>query len=264
MAFPTPFTQTMNDINTILNDDPEKWVDTANDLDKQVNQLRTYDAQMQSYIDDQIKVLSVLDVEKERLLAKKKNVDLALEGRQRLSVLNENYRLRTAEYIKMILIIAISAFVILAIRMLKSRVPFIPDIVTDLVCMVIAAISFLWCILIYLTIYSRDNIYFNELSLNSPFNTSPNNAPANSVTNSQMTSMQNIYIPIVNNNAPNNDIVDYTDSNVNDCQKLCNDNQTCSGIAFRKTDNRCWLKSSTGVTVPDNDIDLYVKNITKQ
>ena len=60
----------------------------------------------------QKEMINIVNSEQKRLNEKKQSVDNALEGQQRLITLNNSYRLRYADYTKMIIIFTICSFFI--------------------------------------------------------------------------------------------------------------------------------------------------------
>ena len=62
-------------------------------------------------------MIQIIDNENNRLREKKQNVDNALEGQQRLITLNNSYRLRYADYIKILIIITISISIYVCISL---------------------------------------------------------------------------------------------------------------------------------------------------
>ena len=73
----------------------------------------------------------------------------------------------------------------------------------------------------------------------------------------------------VTNNADSygNDITSVTNTSLDNCQLLCNNNDNCAGIVFGKSGsylNTCWIKNSMATASPNNDLDFYTKNPSPQ
>jgi len=86
--------------------------DPLKSLSSGLNNLFNKFSQAGISVDDTIQrqneVINVIDFEKSRLEQKKQNIDVAYIGKQRANDLNENYRLRYRQYIKMSLVIVIT------------------------------------------------------------------------------------------------------------------------------------------------------------
>jgi hypothetical protein len=73
----------------------------------------------------------------------------------------------------------------------------------------------------------------------------------------------------VSNNvdSPYSDIGYFDNKTVDDCKLLCNNNDSCAGVAFNKlTGNSCWLKTQITLSSQNanNDRDIYTRNPTPQ
>jgi len=121
-------------------------------------------------LSDQTDVQQILSQEYQRLQGKKQNIDNALESKQRLSFLNDNYRQRYAEYLKIIVIFIITLVIVGCINFFGNVLSFIPDYILNFLVILIILIALISCYYIYMGILMRDNIYFNELNLSTPTN----------------------------------------------------------------------------------------------
>ena len=155
---------------------------SALDIKTYAEQLDMYNAAFQSanqnsnvVLKDQQDVQAILDSELNRLKQKKTNVDEAIEGRYRGTLLNENYRLRYMEYTKILIIFVVSLISVIILINFRSYLPFIPDFIIDFVIIIISSVSIITCFYIYMGILSRDKIYFNELALSPPTTVTPSN-----------------------------------------------------------------------------------------
>ena len=124
-------------------------------------------------ITQQTQMSNIVNEESARLATKQQSIATAVESQNRLITLNENYSKRYAEYIKIILALAfgLAIIVILIIFHVSSGL------------ITIAAIGVGSFVLIYITfvysnISSRDNVYFDELNMNSMSTPASASAPA--------------------------------------------------------------------------------------
>ena len=72
----------------------------------------------------QTEMINIVNNEQRRLNEKKQSVDNALEGQKRLITLNNSYRLRYADYTKMIIIITILLSIFILVSLAKKYIPF--------------------------------------------------------------------------------------------------------------------------------------------
>jgi hypothetical protein len=61
--------------------------------------------------------------------------------------------------------------------------------------------------------------------------------------------------------APGNDLSNYKDTTLDNCQKLCTDNKNCYGVSMNTdSNNECWLKSQFQNIKSSTNRSLYTKN----
>tara|TARA_B110000008_G_scaffold261123_1_gene282267 strand:+ start:21 stop:833 length:813 start_codon:yes stop_codon:yes gene_type:complete len=75
----------------------------------------------------------------------------------------------------------------------------------------------------------------------------------------------NTYTMIAGQDSPGNDVGGKSDTDVEACKKICNNDENCAGFAFNKSSKKCWTKNSkmypeNKALIPNNDVDLYVRN----
>jgi len=124
-------------------------------------------------LDHQQKMIDIVDTEKTRLLQKKQNVDNALESRKRAALLNESYRQRYYQYIRMIIVVIVTLVIYVALVFLSRAFSFIPSFIFDILYVIIFAAGVFVCYFIYLEINSRDKMYFDQIDLDGPSILSP-------------------------------------------------------------------------------------------
>lgn len=110
---------------------------------------------------------TLVDNEYDRLNQKKQNVDVALQGKNRASFLNENYRERFSIYVNLVIILLVS---LVLLFMSFSLSNYYPDssFIFNIVSLIIIGLALLFSYYNVQTLYLRDNIYFDELALAPP------------------------------------------------------------------------------------------------
>ena len=132
------------------------WI--IDQINRVSNTLTKEDQQL--VMSQQNQMENILHQEHDRLLEKKRSIDLATESQKRLITLNENYNKRMMEYIKMMMVIAISLASIGITVALHLH-----SIIIILVSIVTLSFACIFCFTSYLRMFSRDNIYYDEIKL---------------------------------------------------------------------------------------------------
>ena len=127
-------------------------------IDRVTTRLHTDDRNL--VVSQQKNVENVLQEENQRLMEKKHSVDMATNSQNRLITLNENYNKRSMEYLKMMIVIAISLASIAV-----AKIFHLPNILLMMIAMITISFSIFFCLIIYIRIRSRDNIYYYEIVL---------------------------------------------------------------------------------------------------
>jgi hypothetical protein len=116
----------------------------------------------------------VIDSENARLTTKNEQIQTIKSSQDRTNALNESYRKRNWEYVKLLIVVAISLFVILGISMFLRNI--IPDSFIDLLTAIIIGIVLIYAFMTYRTISYRSAIDFDKLNLSNPISTSGDDA----------------------------------------------------------------------------------------
>jgi hypothetical protein len=139
------------------------------------NQMTTLAKQYQAantssnaVLDHQNQMIGIIDAEQLRLNEKKALIEQAEFQQQREALLNNSYRLKYAEYTKIVIIVIVSLLVFLLLQFLTSIFAAVPSGIVILLHIANFLIAFSMIIYIYATIYSRDKVNFNELNLPAP------------------------------------------------------------------------------------------------
>jgi hypothetical protein len=107
----------------------------------------------------------ILDREKNRLDEKKKIIDNAEMSQKRLIDLTTNATLRNKAINKIYVVITISLFIYLGIRLLSI---FIPQIIADMLVILLVSVTIITVIKMYSDYNSRNNMDYNMINLGEP------------------------------------------------------------------------------------------------
>lgn len=124
-------------------------------------------------LDHQKEMSNIIEIEKKRLEMKKQNIDSALESQKRMIELNDTFRQRYADYVKMMVILAFTLFIIICLAILQRNIPVIPTFVFEILYIFVIVIGLYMMYYKYTDISRRDRIHYNELDLASPINNTP-------------------------------------------------------------------------------------------
>ncbi len=116
----------------------------------------------------QNEITDMVKQETERLASKKTNIDTALEGQQRMTMLNDSYRRKYSFYLKMVLTVLTLTILFVIIKFLSSKVPGIPGSVWDLILIIIFSVGFIYLYYTFTDMRRRDTMNFNKLFFTSP------------------------------------------------------------------------------------------------
>jgi len=108
----------------------------------------------------------VIESENARLDKKNEQIQTIKSSQDRTNALNESYRKRNWEYVKLLIVVAISLIIILGISMFLRNI--IPDTFIDLFTAIIIGIVLIYAFMTYRTISSRSAIDFDKLNLGNP------------------------------------------------------------------------------------------------
>lgn len=100
-----------------------------------------------------------------RLDTKQKQVKNVLKSQSRLSALNDSYRKRYAKYIEVLMVLIIAYVIYLGVSLLKKSVEAIPQLVVDLVTILLMAIVTIYLYYAFVTLNSRDILDYDELDI---------------------------------------------------------------------------------------------------
>jgi hypothetical protein len=113
-------------------------------------------------------MLKIINDENNRLKEKKQNVDNALEGQNRLVMLNNSYRLRYADYVKILIIITISISIYVLVSLARKYIPFFPEALFNTTLILLIPITIIIVYYMYNDIISHNKLYYDELEFKPP------------------------------------------------------------------------------------------------
>ena len=108
--------------------------------------------------------------ESDRLDTQRKSIEIAKESQERLIALNENSVKRHSEYLKIFALCMVELLFILILSLLG-----IPSSIFIILSIITGSFVVIYASHMYISIISRDNIYFDELSSDAPIQASQNN-----------------------------------------------------------------------------------------
>jgi len=121
-----------------------------------------------SVLSKQKEVSAIIDEEKQRLEQKKQSIDNALVGKKRAIDLNEAYRMRQSQYLKIKVVFVIVLAICIMTSLLGRRYPIVPSIFITLINLIVILMGGIYCLFIYSSITSRSQMNYNELDLAGP------------------------------------------------------------------------------------------------
>jgi len=122
----------------------------------------------QGLISNQNKLNDILTDEKDRLDAKKDEINKEIAGRKRIVDLNESYRKKQAQYVYIIIVLIFALLLYIILVNIKYFIPVIPNFVIDLLTFFLGALTSLYLYVLIKDIYSRDNMNYDQLDLPAP------------------------------------------------------------------------------------------------
>jgi hypothetical protein len=113
-------------------------------------------------------MINIINNENSRLQEKKQNVDNALEGQKRLITMNNSYRLRYADYTKILMIITLFILIYVAISLARKYISFFPESLYNITIILLIPISIIVLYYKYIELVSHNRLYYDELDFEPP------------------------------------------------------------------------------------------------
>ena len=152
-----------------------KFMFTGNDnslykfnLSNIYNSVRVHDQKLQDVLTKQNEVNDFLTTEMNRLTEKESQIDNARKGQKRVLMLNESYRMRQAEYTKLIIASVFVLASVILIKYLRASFAILPDAIYTLIHIIMFSGLIIYAMVIYIKISSREKTNFNRLDIPSP------------------------------------------------------------------------------------------------
>lgn len=147
-------------------------INAANRLDASLNYLSNAltnaDSSIGPTLTYQTEVKTILDREKDRLERKESTINAAYQGQQRMVDLTNSQTKKNKAY-NLILIVAVITFlVVLGIKQVYDN-GIIPNTVLDIMNIVILSVGMIYCVVLYMDIYNRSNMDFDQITLDQPY-----------------------------------------------------------------------------------------------
>jgi len=126
----------------------------------------------------QKELLDIVNTEKQRLMDKKQSVDNVIYGKKRAVELNDSNRLRQNRYTNLLVIMTIVLALFAGIMVMSMYLTFIPQVVFDILSIIVISVGIYISVYTFLDIQSRDKMNFNHLDLPSLPNKNAGNTMA--------------------------------------------------------------------------------------
>jgi len=152
---------------------PEQIANLQNSLELAHNSILRSNSAENGFLNNQNDVEQVINTEHANLLQKKQDIDDSYESKKRLLELNESYRLKSADYTKLLMIFIFGLVILAFIVFLSKTVTFIPGLVYDILSVIVICATAYLGYVKYIDITRRDDLYYNELHMGQP----PSNSP---------------------------------------------------------------------------------------
>jgi hypothetical protein len=122
---------------------------------------------------------TIITSENTRINAQATSLKNAVQGQQRIINLNDSYRKRYGQYLKIAIAITVMLLLIWIFKVIESRFPdAIPSFIYDLLTIAVVSLGLIYCYLVYSVIGTRDPLNYDQLNLAPPPNASKGIATA--------------------------------------------------------------------------------------
>ena len=162
--------QYLSDLSNLANtnDVSTYFSDIQTQLNNLYGTLVKNNVSINDILTDQTDMNNIVQNEAKRLQQKKANMDNAIYNQKRFIQLNESYKKRYWQYVKMVITIVIVILLYLGIILIQKFFPFIPGAVINLLYVLIFSIGIIYIVGIYYDIYRRNKMNFDEINYNPP------------------------------------------------------------------------------------------------
>ena len=137
-------------------------------LDQIYGSIKDKDSRLNATLTKQSQVNQLLNDEIERLEKKETQIEDAQAGQKRVLMLNESYRMRQAEYTKLIIASVFVFAIVILIKYTRAFFDVLPDAVYTLIHIILFSALIIYAMLIYVNVSSREKTNFNRLDIPTP------------------------------------------------------------------------------------------------
>ena len=166
-----------NILNLLTPEQQEEIETDANNIEDGVSALAatttTADNEASALLLKQDQVKDILDAENTRIQTNIQRTADTLNTKKRMMNFTENSRLYTEQYNKILYIILLTLSVIIMLIVGFKYVPFLPDIILQILVVLIGGIGSVTAFKVYNDMQSRSPLNYNELNLEKPIVLSP-------------------------------------------------------------------------------------------
>ena len=138
------------------------------DLDELKTGLNEKDGKVSAVLTKQKQVNNILQSEINRLTQKKTQLDNAQKGQMRVLMMNESYRKRQAEYIKLIIAVVFVFALVIIMRYMRAYFNVLSDTVYTLLHILLFSSVIIYSFVTYININSRETTNFDRLDMPAP------------------------------------------------------------------------------------------------
>ena len=137
-------------------------------LDNILDSIGDQDSKLTATLTKQSQVNGLLQAEIDRLNEKDDQIDQAQAGQKRVLMLNESYRMRQAEYTKLIIASVFVFAIVILIKYTRTFFNVLPDAVYTLIHILLFSGLIIYAMVIYMNVSSREKTNFNRLDIPTP------------------------------------------------------------------------------------------------
>lgn len=132
------------------------------------NSIAHHDSKLNATLTKQKQVNDLLQDEIGRLEEKETQIEEAQAGQKRVLMLNESYRMRQAEYTKLIIASVFVFAIVILIKYTRAFFDVLPDAVYTLIHIILFSALIIYAMMIYINVSSREKTNFNRLDIPTP------------------------------------------------------------------------------------------------
>lgn len=150
----------------------------SNNLQKVNNNLSTIDLSLNNVnatllgaMAHQDQMNAIINSENTRINQQATSLKNAVQGQQRIINLNDSYRKRYGQYLKIAIAITVILLLVWIFKVIESRFPdVVPSFIYDLLTIAVVSLGLIYCYLVYSVIGTRDPLNYDQLNLAPPPN----------------------------------------------------------------------------------------------